>query len=362
MSSSSNDAGAAAASAASAAGGKKATASGAVNVQRRTWDRDAFEKKAAERLEKETSGELLHEEKAQPYRSAPPGSKGPDGSDRAYLKGRVVDLGLDAKLGKRRLITESTPSNQTGGYWCDICACTLRDSVTWLDHINGMKHQKRLGFSMRVERSSVDAVKDRFARLKSAASSSSAAGAGQGGKGGPRPTLDADDRYAMAAMDNPGIHVASSNRWQSLPQAAVGASSGGGAAPASLGGGTAGATAAAAAASHAASSAGGGSTASLGGDDGAGRAVKRSRFSGPVYGGGGGGGGVEGEGGNLTVGATGPVSTALPTPTAAAAASADTKLAAASVVASAAAEDEDPDAAEMAAMMGFQGFGGGVRG
>lgn len=36
---------------------------GAINVQRRTWDREAFEKKAAERLEKETSGEFLREDK-----------------------------------------------------------------------------------------------------------------------------------------------------------------------------------------------------------------------------------------------------------------------------------------------------------
>ena len=37
---------------------------GAMNVQRRTWDRDEFEKRAKERLEKEGTGEALKEDKA----------------------------------------------------------------------------------------------------------------------------------------------------------------------------------------------------------------------------------------------------------------------------------------------------------
>ena len=47
-----------------------------------------------------------------------------------------------------------------------MCECELRDSVNYLDHINGKKHAKKMGFSMRVERSSVGDVKDRFKSLK----------------------------------------------------------------------------------------------------------------------------------------------------------------------------------------------------
>ena len=51
------------------------------------------------------------------------------------------------------------------GWHCKVCDCFLRDSLTYLDHINGRKHQKNLGFSMRVERSTQDQVSSRLAML-----------------------------------------------------------------------------------------------------------------------------------------------------------------------------------------------------
>lgn len=38
----------------------------------------------------------------------------------------------------------------------------VKDSINFLDHINGKKHQRNLGMSMKVERSSLDQVKARF--------------------------------------------------------------------------------------------------------------------------------------------------------------------------------------------------------
>lgn len=192
------------------ADGGKARA-GAANFQRRTWDREEFEKRAKERLEKDLSGESVLEAqagKAAPFRAAAPGLKRVEGSERAFVQARDYDLNLDAKLGKRRLVTESTPQSQVGGYYCDVCACTLRDSATYLDHINGKNHQKRLGFSMRVERSTVDQVKARFDRLKA---QKAAGGNAAGGRPGTA-ALDADDRYALAAMDAPDIQVVSADK------------------------------------------------------------------------------------------------------------------------------------------------------
>jgi U4/U6.U5 tri-snRNP component SNU23 len=51
------------------------------------------------------------------------------------------------------------------GWHCKVCDCFLRDSLTYLDHINGKKHQRNLGFSMRVERSTKDQVSSRLAML-----------------------------------------------------------------------------------------------------------------------------------------------------------------------------------------------------
>ena len=51
------------------------------------------------------------------------------------------------------------------GWHCKVCDCFLKDSHTYLDHINGRKHQRNLGYSMRVERSTKDQVVSRLERL-----------------------------------------------------------------------------------------------------------------------------------------------------------------------------------------------------
>lgn len=77
------------------------SAVGAVNVQRKTWDKEKFAARAKDRAD----GIVVEEEKAgpAPYRAAPSGLAGPAGSERAYLPSREVDLKLDEKLGKKRV-------------------------------------------------------------------------------------------------------------------------------------------------------------------------------------------------------------------------------------------------------------------
>lgn len=69
---------------------------------------------------------------------------------------RKVDL--SSKLGKTQVVTAASTPSQQGGWYCEICKCGLKDSINYLDHINGKKHQRELGFSMRVERSTVTQV------------------------------------------------------------------------------------------------------------------------------------------------------------------------------------------------------------
>lgn len=75
-------------------------------------------------------------------------------------------LSLTSTLGKSTLVTSTTPLSQRGGFYCDVCLCLLKDSQTYLDHINGRKHQKKLGMTMKVERVGVEGVKDRLEELK----------------------------------------------------------------------------------------------------------------------------------------------------------------------------------------------------
>jgi len=79
----------------------------------------------------------------------------------------VNKIDLDQKVGKIEVINPTSAGDYRGaGFWCETCSCLLKDSASYLDHINGKKHQRALGFSMRVERADVGAVKNRMEELK----------------------------------------------------------------------------------------------------------------------------------------------------------------------------------------------------
>merc|ERR1712038_1050436 len=120
---------------------------------RREWDTSEFERKALERIEAEQKALLDKGKKEPPVK-------------RELLKRRDYKVDLDSKLGKTQVITKVTPASQQGGYYCNVCDCVVKDSINFLDHINGKKHQRNLGMSMRIERSSLDQVKNRFAQNK----------------------------------------------------------------------------------------------------------------------------------------------------------------------------------------------------
>ena len=122
---------------------------------RRTWDREEYEKKAKERAEELEDSDEDDDESGSKRRPSAP-------VKRELLKRRDYDVDLEANLGKSVVITKTTPLSHTGGYYCNVCDCVVKDSVNFLDHINGKKHQRNLGMSMRVERSSLDQVKRRF--------------------------------------------------------------------------------------------------------------------------------------------------------------------------------------------------------
>jgi U4/U6.U5 tri-snRNP component SNU23 len=116
---------------------------------RKKWDKKEFERKALDRIQKIKKDEVP-----------------PPETPRELLKVRDYKVDLDSKLGKSMVINKTTPSNQSGGYFCNVCDCVVKDSINFLDHINGKKHQRNLGMSMKVERSSLEQVKERFNKNK----------------------------------------------------------------------------------------------------------------------------------------------------------------------------------------------------
>uniref|UniRef100_A0A7S3L3E1 U1-type domain-containing protein n=1 Tax=Amphora coffeiformis TaxID=265554 RepID=A0A7S3L3E1_9STRA len=160
------------------------------NVSRRTWDTETYEKRAQARQEALDHGEtrttatgdddaaaaVAAAADKQEFKPALAGAAGPEGSDRAYLKARSTGVmqDLEAQVGQSTFVdtpggpvSKSDGVTATGvGWHCKVCDCFLKDSHTYLDHINGRKHQRKLGYSMHVQRSTKDDLKSKLAALK----------------------------------------------------------------------------------------------------------------------------------------------------------------------------------------------------
>ncbi|KAK6911634.1 hypothetical protein RJ641_023727 [Dillenia turbinata] len=119
---------------------------GVDNTFRKKFDKEEYLQRAREREQ-------------QTQTKAPPVQRKP-------LKHRDYEVDLESRLGKTQVVTPIAPLSQQAGYYCSVCECVVKDSANYLDHINGKKHQRALGMSMRVERASLQQVQDRFELLK----------------------------------------------------------------------------------------------------------------------------------------------------------------------------------------------------
>ena len=66
------------------------------------------------------------------------------------------DQQVHACFGVFRSVRQAGRHGVQAGYYCSVCDCILRDSMSYLDHINGKYHNRALGMNMRVERSTAD--------------------------------------------------------------------------------------------------------------------------------------------------------------------------------------------------------------
>ncbi|GMF10899.1 unnamed protein product [Phytophthora lilii] len=72
------------------------------------------------------------------FQAANEGAAGPAGSARAFLKARTSKMSLENSVGTVKVVKTDDVS-KAGGYYCEVCECGLKDSVAYLDHINGKK-------------------------------------------------------------------------------------------------------------------------------------------------------------------------------------------------------------------------------
>eukprot|EP00249_Psilotum_nudum_P005560 c19002_g1_i1 orf=604-1209(-) len=129
------------------------------NTYRRKWNKDEYLERARERDEKELEAERPRSKARPPIVQRKP------------LKHRDYEVDLTSRLGKTQVVTQVAPLSQQAGYYCSVCECVVKDSANYLDHINGKKHQRALGMSMRSERATLKQVQERFDILKRRSSS-----------------------------------------------------------------------------------------------------------------------------------------------------------------------------------------------
>ena len=118
---------------------------------RRTWDKVHYEQQAKDRLENgddvdgpQTSSSYnpAKRQTKEEFLAATKTEAGPMGSHRAFLKVRQSGIDLESKVGKTELIAPTDAVQARGaGFWCDVCSCLLKDSSSYLDHINGRKRK-----------------------------------------------------------------------------------------------------------------------------------------------------------------------------------------------------------------------------
>ncbi|KAJ3143835.1 DEAD H (Asp-Glu-Ala-Asp His) box helicase 11, partial [Irineochytrium annulatum] len=122
---------------------------------RRKWDRNEYAQKAAEREERahpESNNKRKRDEE-------PPEPK-------ALLKARDAPVDFTKNLNKVQVV-QTAAGGVAGqpGFACEVCNIVCKDSVNYLDHINGRMHLKNMGMSMKVEKSTAEQVKAKLEAL-----------------------------------------------------------------------------------------------------------------------------------------------------------------------------------------------------
>ncbi|KAL7420107.1 U4/U6.U5 snRNP associated protein [Cryptotrichosporon argae] len=133
--------------------------------QRRAWDKDEWAAKAKERDEaaaehaKEAEKAMLAGKKYRPKADLPKPTEN--------MQQRTENIDLNAGVGKTTLVQTTAGSGaRAGGFYCEVCNRTFKDSLSYLDHINGRFHLRALGQTTNVARSTLSQVRAKIAALR----------------------------------------------------------------------------------------------------------------------------------------------------------------------------------------------------
>ena len=147
--------------------GAYGTSSGGDTGFRKTWDRDEYAAKAAQRDVK------IKEEGKAKYEAAIAGKKyvrrastPPDARDTEARKQR---LNVAEQVGKTQIVPAGAGQGKRGkgaGFYCDACDLTFKDNLQFVEHLNSKQHLVNTGESGEVRRATLEEVRERFEWLK----------------------------------------------------------------------------------------------------------------------------------------------------------------------------------------------------
>jgi U4/U6.U5 tri-snRNP component SNU23 len=146
----------------------KKNSSGSNDVAfRRTWDREEYAKKGAEREAKEKAEAKARWEAKQAGKkyirraSTPP--------DVRETQARAQRLDVSHMVGKTTLVPAGAAVGKRGhgaGFYCADCDLTYKDSKQLLEHYNSKQHLMKIGETGEVRSAGVEEVRERLKYLK----------------------------------------------------------------------------------------------------------------------------------------------------------------------------------------------------
>lgn len=146
--------------------GAYGTNTGGDTAFRRTWDRDEYAAKAAERDAKiKEEGKARHEAALEGKKYVRRASTPEDAKDTEARKNRLDVANL---VGKQTIAVGAGQGKRgkSAGFYCEACDLTFKDNLQYLDHLNSKQHLVASGESGEVKRATLDDVKERFEWLK----------------------------------------------------------------------------------------------------------------------------------------------------------------------------------------------------
>lgn len=113
---------------------------------RRTWNKEEYAAKAKARESRDRLAEKNDERKKLGLPPLKPRREyNDDDSNKEALKSREKKVDIEQNVGKIQVV-QAVDSKKQPGFYCKDCDVTIKDSVTYIDHLNGRKRKHLLSY------------------------------------------------------------------------------------------------------------------------------------------------------------------------------------------------------------------------